>query len=249
MDTQKEKSAHRSAGLSRVALAAGLCAVGLCAAGCREEAGTATDAGAPPSRLLKGVRNALTHEPPLITDAGPLVVTVAAPGVVQMWPVDRDALQRVILALKDADGVVLAKALETHPAVDATLLARARAVKGKDPVAEQAEAALRGPLSLPVGGQHTPVLPSEAGYQLDALKDAGCRDVLQRPGAVGQLLPGVGRQSAVFLLQGADLERFDGCVRQAAPPTPGAEYLRLVALLNEGQKRQVAVLMSLGPPG
>lgn len=220
--------------------------------GCRSKGGTAAagDGGRHKgTRLMEGARKVLSQEPAVMSDGGILVATFVSAGGVNMWPVDREALAGVLDAMRAESGTALAKVLENHPAVSPELVARARAVNGRQPVGEQAEVALVGPLSLPVGGAHTPVMPGKAGL---TPPDPTCHELLEQPGATGQVLAGVGRTRVIMLLQGDHLLRYAGCVARSAPPADAsqethAEYQRLQALMKMGMETKAAVLVGLGP--
>lgn len=221
------------------------------ALGCPKPEGS-SDGGRKGSRFYEDVKQGLAVPVPEITDGGPAVVVFATASSVSLWAVNRRALKDVLWAVHLNSGEKLAQVLEKQPAVPPELVAHARAVKGRQPLSEPAESALSGPLSLPFGGVHAPVKLENAGLTTDAPAD--CKDTLLRPGAVGQVLPGIGRTRVVMLLDGEDLKRFQGCVEKAVLPAGAAaevvqERTRLAALLEQGRKEEVAILMSLGSDG
>lgn len=222
--------------------------VALAAAGCPKDDAAKADAGQQHTRLVTGVKKLLEEPVQRLPDGG-VVALYAVGATLQMWAVERAGMQEVLAAVKITSGEALAKALEKRPAATPEMVARARFVKGRDPVGEQAEAALTGPLSVPFGGTHAPVRLDQAGLGQSAPED--CRDTLLRPGAVGQVLSGIGRTRVVMLLDGDELKKFAGCVARTkpaadAPDTVKAEHARLLALMEAGQKAEVAVLLALG---
>jgi hypothetical protein len=216
--------------------------------GCpREQA--SPDGGRKGSVFYENVKQGLTVPVLPRTDAGPGMVVFAPASSVNVWAVNRRALKEVLWAVHLNSGEQLAKALEKQAAVPPELVAHARAVRGREPLSEPAEAALKGPLSLPFGGLHAPVKLEDTGLTSQASLD--CRDTLLRPGAVGQVLPGIGRSRVVMLLDGEDLKRFQACVEKTplppdATPAVAQERTRLTALLEQGRKEEVAILMALG---
>jgi hypothetical protein len=225
----------------------GVIAVATTLLGCPAAQNT-PDAGRRESKLVTGVKAVTAPAVERLPDGGVVAVYVASGGV-ELWAVERRGMQEVLGAVKHGSGTELAAVLEKRPAASPELVARAKAVKGREPVGEQAEAALTGPLSLPFGGLHSPVHLAQAGLETGTPED--CKDTLLRPGAVGQTLAGVGRTRVVMLLDGDELARFSACLDRAtpapdAPPQATAERARLRALLEQGRKAEVAVLMALG---
>ena len=220
-------------------------------AGCpRTETGA--DGGPTGSRFYRDVKKGLATPPWVADDAGARVVVFATSEGVSLWAVNRRALKDVLWAVHLNSGEQLAKVLEKQAAVPPELVAHARAVKGREPVSEPALAALTGPLSLPFGGLHAPLKLEDTALASQA--PAECRETLLRPGAVGQVLPGIGRNRVVLLLDGDDLRRFQACVDKtplAPDATPMAlrERTRLAALLDQGRHEEVAILMALGGDG
>jgi hypothetical protein len=219
------------------------------ATGCpKDDATTNPDAGPQRTRLVRGLKSVLEQPVERLPDGG-LVALYAVGGTLELWAVERAGMQEVLAAVKTNSGEGLAKMLEKRAAATPEMVARARAVKGREPVGEQAEAALKGVLSLPFGGVHSPVRLDQAGLAQTAPED--CKDTLLRPGAVGQVLAGIGRTRVVLLLDGDELKKFSGCVARTrpgpdAPDTVKAEHARLVALMEAGAKQEVAVLLALG---
>jgi hypothetical protein len=81
----------------------------------------------------------------------------------------------------------------------------------------------------------------EAGLTWQA--GAGCRDTVLRPGAVGHVLPGIGRSLVVMLLDREELTRFHACVEKTplspdATPALAQERTRLTAPLEQVRKRK-----------
>ncbi|MEW5850540.1 MAG: hypothetical protein AB2A00_17270 [Myxococcota bacterium] len=223
----------------------------LLAAGCPSSGETAgTDGGAKGSKVVQGIRSMTPKG--LRDDAGPTMIAFATPGGASLWAVDPRALTEVRVAVRTGRGTRLAEALERHPAVGPELLAKARAVSGPGPVAEQAEAALMGPLSLPSGGEHRPISLFPSGLT-DALVSVSveCKQTVGQPGAVGRVLDGIGRTRVLLLLEGQDLQRYRACADAAVLPADASEAVRteltrLRALLADGAAGKVAVMMALG---
>ncbi|MBI5495035.1 MAG: hypothetical protein HY904_08395 [Deltaproteobacteria bacterium] len=211
----------------------------------------APDGGRPESRLLTGLKQTLQTPPTVSTDGGGLF-TYAVGGTVEAWAVNRTALRDVLAAVKLNSGPDLARALEKQPAVPPLEVEKARAVRGREPVGELALAALVGPLSLPFGGLHAPVVLERTGLSQAATPE--CRDTLLRPGAAGQVLAGVGRHRVVLLLDGAELAAYKACLDKAVPGADAGEAAhrelgRLRALLEAGTRDEIAVLVGLGAEG
>lgn len=218
-----------------------------CLAGCPSEAPSGRDAGS--SALLTGLRQGLAVAAPPPWDGGVLTVGFVSMDTVELWPADPAALRAVMHAVGQKSGIQLSRALEPYASVPAELQVQARAAAGGPALAGAALAALLGPLSQPFGGLHAPLRLGQAGLEL--VKPGLCEAVLGTPGAVGRLLPGVGKSGAVFLLAGKDLETFTACVAAAAPAKAGAQGARqrLTGLLESGRRLEVAVLMGLGVRG
>lgn len=202
------------------------------------------------TRLTRGVKEAFAPEK--VTDAGPRVIVFNTQQSTVLWAVGRAQLQEVLYAVKTNRGEDLAKVLERYPAVDARLIAHARAVMGRGPISEPAELALVGPFSLPFGGLHQPLTLADAlPPGVAATAGAECQDTLGKPGSVGQLLAGVGKSRAIFLLDDAELARFTACVDKVqlpadAPEVTAKELARLKELLRMGKAREAAVLLGMG---
>lgn len=202
------------------------------------------------TRLTQGVKKA--YEPPRVEDGGLRVVVFNTEATTQLWAVPRGALQEVLLAVRTNRGEELARVLERYPAADARLVGHARAVMGRGPIAEPAELALVGPLSVPFGGVHQPLAWADA-IPPSSVVTAGpeCAQVLGRPGAVGQLLAGVGKSRAVFLIDEDELTRLSDCAAKLTLPADASEATRaantrLNVLLRMGRSREAAVLMAMG---
>lgn len=223
----------------------------VCCLGCPRQ--DAADGGSG-SKVVQGIKS-IQAPTPVAADAGPRVVTFVTAGGIQAWAVNRPGLGEVMRAVQLGSGEELAKVLQKYPSVDPELVARARAVAGRGPISEQAEAAITGPLSLPVLGEHAPVELGNTGIP-DALKEGGpaeCKEVLLQPGSTGQVLAGFGRTRALMLLKGTELKRYGDCVARvktspSAPETVRKELSRLKALLLAGEREEVAVVLGLGPP-
>src|SRR5688572_7986567 len=90
---------------------------------------SATDGGPTRPQPTRGVKEAFA--PPKMDDGGPRVVVFNTRQTTQLWAVGRAQLQEVLYAVKTIRGEDLAKVLERYPAVDAKLIAHARAVMGR----------------------------------------------------------------------------------------------------------------------